>query len=104
MFETLLIILILFIAWFWVDTITKREKAVQIGRELAQRFQLQLLDDTVSCSKVWLGRNTRGHVQLLRIYEFEVSADSKSRLSCQLELLGSQLQNWHIPPYFQPLH
>lgn len=104
MFETLLILLILFIAWFWIDTITKREKAIAVGRELAQRFQLQLLDDTVSCSKVWLGRNTKGRIQLLRIYDFEVSADSKSRLSCNLELLGDKLQNWHIPPYFQPLH
>lgn len=104
MFETLLILLILFIGWFWIDTITKREKAIAVGNALAQRFQLQLLDDTVSCSKVWLGRNAKGRIQFLRIYDFEVSADSQSRLSCNLELLGNQLQNWHIPPYFQPLH
>ncbi|MEE9332239.1 MAG: DUF3301 domain-containing protein [Methylophilaceae bacterium] len=104
MFEILLLILILLIAWYWSDTITKREIAVYVGRELAGRYHLQLLDDTVACKRTRLGRNSNGQVQLIRLYEFEVSADGHSRLSCHLELLGKQLQNWHIPPYQQPVH
>ncbi|PKO52661.1 MAG: DUF3301 domain-containing protein, partial [Betaproteobacteria bacterium HGW-Betaproteobacteria-2] len=30
----------LFIAWFWFDSITSREKAIQTGHELAQRWNL----------------------------------------------------------------
>ena len=104
MFEILLLAILLFIAWFWQDAIAKREIAVQIGRELAQRCQLQLLDETVACNKIWLGRDSRGHAQLARLYQFEVSADGASRLECHLQLLGKQLQNWHIPPYLQPVH
>ena len=96
MFESILLIILLFIAWFWQDAIAKREIAIRIGRELAQRCQLQLLDETVSCNKIWLGRDSRGHAQLVRFYEFEVSADGVSRLECNLQLLGKQLQNWHI--------
>lgn len=90
--------------WFWLDSLGKRERAILLGRELAARFELQLLDETVSCTKIWLGRNSRGHAQFLRTYEFDVSADGADRLPCHLVLLGHQLQSWHIPPYLQPLH
>jgi hypothetical protein len=104
MFEISLLIILLSLAWFWQDSVAKREIAVQIGRELAQRCNLQLLDETVSCSKIWFGRDSRGHAQLARLYKFEVSADGASRLECHLQLVGKQLQNWHIPPYLQPVH
>ena len=104
MFELILLAILLFIAWFWQDSIAKREVAVKIGRELAERCNLQLLDETVACQKIWLGRDNRGHAQLARLYEFEVSADGVSRLECHLQLLGKQLQNWHIPPYLQAVH
>lgn len=104
MSETILLIFILLIAWFWLDTIAKREIAIKIGRELASRCQLQLLDETIACKKIWFGRGDNGQIQLIRLYEFEVSADGRSRLSCHLQLLGKQLQNWNIPPYLQPVH
>ena len=40
----------------------------------------------------------------MRVYDFEVSTSGSDRLPCQLVLLGSELQSWHIPPYLQPLH
>jgi hypothetical protein len=101
MLELLLLALLLFAAWFWLDSIAKRELAVNFGRELAGRWQLQLLDETVSCAKISLGRDSRGHAQLQRLYEFEVSASGAERMQCNLQLLGKQLQTWHIPPYAQ---
>jgi uncharacterized protein DUF3301 len=104
MFETLLLTLILLLAWFWFDSVTKREIAITTGRELATRCHLQLLDETVACKKIGLKRDSYGRMQLTRLYEFEVSADGHSRLMCNLQLLGKQLQDWHIPPYLQPVH
>lgn len=101
--ETALLFVVIALAWFWFDSLAKRERAILLGRELAARFQLQLLDESVSCTYLWLGRNSRGHAQLLRTYEFDVSADGADRLPCHLMLLGNQLQSWHIPPYLQPL-
>ena len=99
--EFILIAILIFLAWFWLDSMSKRERAILLGRELANRFNLQLLDETVSCSKLWLGRNSRGHAVLLRTYEFDVSANGADRLACHLNLLGNQLGQWHIPPYLQ---
>ena len=104
MFEFLLIALVLGTGWFWLDSIAKREVAIKIGRELAGRCNLQLLDETVACTKIGLGRDGRGHAQLQRLYVFEVSASGAERMQCNLQLLGNQLQNWHIPPYVQPMH
>src|SRR6187549_4173363 len=103
MFEFLLLALLLAAGWFWLDSIAKREVAVKFGRELAGRWQLQLLDETVACTQIRLGRDNRGHAQLLRNYEFEVSASGAERMLCNLQLLGKQLQSWHIPPYIQPI-
>jgi hypothetical protein len=102
--EIFLIAAVIITAWLWSDSISTRELAIVTGRDLADRCDLQLLDETVSCTRLWLGRNVRGQVQLLRSYDFEVSANGSDRLSCNLVLLGRQLQSWHIPPYLQPVN
>lgn len=102
--ELALLILMIVIAWFWLDSMAKRERAILLGKELAARFNLQLLDETVACSKLLLARNSRGRMHLLRTYEFDVSANGADRLNCHLMLLGNQLGSWHIPPYQQPVH
>lgn len=100
--EITLLLLIILLMWFWFDSLAKRERAILLGRELANRLKLQLLDETVACTKTRLGRNFKGHAQLLRTYAFECSANGAERLSCELTLLGNQLQHWHIPPYVPP--
>lgn len=102
MFEFILLAVLIAAAWFWLDSISKRELAIEHGRALAGRWQLQLLDESVACTQIRLGRDSRGHAQLLRFYEFEVSASGAERMQCHLQMLGKQLQSWHIPPYVQP--
>lgn len=104
MLELLLLALLLFAAWFWLDSIAKRELAIHFGHQLANRCNLQLLDETVACNRIRIGRDSRGHAQLQRLYAFEVSASGAERMQCNLQLLGKQLQTWHIPPYAQPIH
>lgn len=102
--EIFLLVTLVLAGWFWFDSVTVREVAITTGRDLAERCNLQLLDETVACGKLRLRRNSRGHMQLLRTYDFEVSANGVDRLQCNLVLLGKQLQSWYIPPYLQPLH
>ena len=102
--EIIFYILPAFGVWFWFDSMSKRERAIALGHELASRFQLQFLDESIACSKIWLKRDGRGQMRLLRTYEFDASANGVDRMQCHLILLGDQLQSWHIPPYLQPLH
>jgi hypothetical protein len=102
--ELILIFILLMLGWFWIDSLDKRERAIALGTELAARLNLQMLDETVVCSRLWLGRNRKGHVQLLRTYEFDVSASGDDRLHSHLTLLGNHLSAWHIPLYLQPVN
>ncbi len=91
-------------AFLWFDSIGARDIAIQYGRELSARTSLQLLDESVACSRLRLARNARGHMQIQRHYDFDVSANGGDRLHCELVLLGKQLVSWHIPPYPVRLH
>ncbi|ROH88162.1 DUF3301 domain-containing protein [Pseudomethylobacillus aquaticus] len=102
--EIYLIIALALTALYWMDSIASRDNAVILGKELAARYSLQLLDETVACNKLRLGRNSRGHVQLQRTYQFELSANGTDRMACELTLLGRQLHSWHIPPYLEQVH
>lgn len=84
-----------------MDTIGKREVAINFGRELTSRVQLQLLDETVACQKIRFSRDSRGQMQLQRTYSFETTASGSERLQCSLVLRGNLLQSWDIPPYVQ---
>ena len=102
--ENQLLIAIFLLAWFWLDSLSARDAAIAKGQDLTHRTNLQLLDESVACSRLRLGRNSKGHVQILRTYEFEVSASGGDRMQCQLVLLGRDLQSWYIPPYLQAVH
>ena len=104
MLEIVLLLLLLIGAWFWQDSVSKREIAIKIGRELAGRYQLQLLDETVACNRLSLGRDSHGHAQIIRLYAFEVSTNGVERLQCSLALKGRLLHHWNIPPYIPPNH
>lgn len=99
MAEWLLLALLVALTWFWMDSVSKRETAVRIGQQLAQRCQLQFLDETVACARLGFARDGNGRVQLQRTYTFEVASHGSDRMACHLQLLGGQLVAWHIPPY-----
>ena len=102
--ENLLVIAIILLAGFWIDSISARDAAIAKGQDLTQRTNLQFLDESVACVRLRLGRNAKGHVQILRTYEFDVSANGGDRMHCHLVLLGRDLQSWYIPPYLQAVH
>ena len=42
--EIALLLLIILLMWFWFDSLAKRERAILLGRELANRLKLQLIE------------------------------------------------------------
>lgn len=100
--ELILLFLLILGGWFWMDTIGKREIAINFGREITAKMQLQLLDETVACQRIRLSRDSRGQMQIQRTYSFETTASGSERLQCILVLRGNLLKSWDIPPYVQP--
>ncbi len=97
--EITLLVAIVVAAWFWLDSLSARDIAVAAGRQAAEKFSLQLLDETVAIAKLWAARDRYGRLKIQRTYTFEVSDTGSDRLSCSLVLLGKHLERLDIPPH-----
>lgn len=102
--EILSIAIIGLLAWFWLNSMQAKDTAIATGRQIAERYGLQLLDETVEIKQLRVARDARGQLRFLRTYSFEVSDTGANRLSCTLSLLGARLEHLEIPPHREPLH
>ena len=89
--EILLIVLLVFVLWFWRDSLQSREKAVVTANQACQQIQSQLLDQTVALSRLRLCRTKQGTVALCRVYCFEFSLDGQSRRTGSVAMQGLQI-------------
>ena len=98
--NTLLILLLalVLIGWFWIDTLRAREQARAAAALACRRTGVQLLDDTVALQHLWLRRNSAGRRVLERRYSFEFTLNGDNRLSGSVLMLGAQVQILHMEP------
>jgi len=85
--------------FLWLDSLRARERAVQAGRAACQRYELQFLDDTVSFTRVRLGRDQDGQLKIARTYTFEFSDTGNNRRHGAIVMLGGELQDLQLEPY-----
>lgn len=99
MWEGAAIVLIAAGIFFWLDSLRARERALNAGRAACERYALQFLDDTVSVSRVRLGRDDEGQLRIARTYTFEFSDTGNNRRHGAIVMLGGELQDVHLEPY-----
>ena len=85
--------------FFWLDSLRARERALIAGRAACERYELQLLDDTVSVSRVRLGRDEEGQLRIARTYTFEFSDTGNNRRHGAIVMLGGELQDLQLEPF-----
>jgi hypothetical protein len=85
--------------FFWLDSLRARERALSAGRAACQRYELQFLDDTVSVSRVRLGRDDEGQLRIARTYTFEFSDTGNNRRHGAIVMLGGELQDLQLEPF-----
>lgn len=90
-FELAGILLMVLAAWFWLDSIKKRDLAVQAARVVCQRAGVQLLDDTVALGRLRLGRDENQRVRFGRDFNFEYSDTGDNRMPGRVYLLGDRI-------------
>jgi len=91
MLDLFLVILLLAALLFWWDSLGARESARLAGKRACEQHQVQLLDDTVSISRLGLRRSVRGRLQVYREYHFEFSISGEERSFGRVTLLGRQI-------------
>jgi len=79
------------LAWFWWDSLQKREIAIRAARLACERAGMQLLDDSVAQIKLRLAKDDNQRSRLYREYAFEFSDSGDRRLAGRVYLLGARL-------------
>ena len=70
-----------------------RDRAIGLAKQHCERMDVQLLDDTISLTKIRLKRDGRGNIALSRHYEFEFTATGDRRYQGKMTLFGSRIDN-----------
>jgi hypothetical protein len=99
MWEAATIVLIVAGAYFWIDSLRARERALAAGRGACARYGVQLLDETVAFAKLRLARDGEGRLRLRRTYTFEFSDTGNNRRHGAIVMLGGELQDLQLEPY-----
>jgi len=99
MWEGAAVVLIAAGIFLWLDSLRARERAVRAGRAACERYALQFLDDTVSFTRIRLGRDPDGQLKIARTYTFEFSDTGNNRRHGAIVMLGGELQDLQLEPY-----
>jgi len=76
------------LAWFWWDSLQKRELAVRAARAVCERAGVQFLDDSVALSKMKLQRDSNQRARVYREFSFDYSSVGDDRQAGRVYLLG----------------
>jgi uncharacterized protein DUF3301 len=99
MWEGAAIVLIVAGMLLWLDSLRARERAVRAGKSACERYNLQLLDDTVSFARLRLARDDEGQLKIARTYTFEFSDTGNNRRHGAIVMLGGDLEDLQLEPY-----
>jgi len=86
--EWLLLASLAALAWFWWDSLQKRELAVRAARAVCERAGVQFLDDSVALSKMKLQRDSNQRARVYREFSFDYSSVGDDRQAGRVYLLG----------------
>ena len=92
-----MLLVLLAVVAVWRTSMRARERAIHVCRQACRSYGVQLLDDTVSLSRVWLVADRRKGLAVRRVYEFELSADGHSRRAGTITLTGDVVDSLYLP-------
>lgn len=82
--------------WFWLDSMSAKERAVAAAIRACREINVQFLDQTVALESLKPARNTQGHLVWRRIYGFEYSAEGVERRHGRAILRGRVLEQVQV--------
>ena len=91
MINLLLIFLLLYLGWFWLDSLRAREIALGICLAACEQRDLQFLDQAVALHRLGLAWRSEG-LRLRRVYRFDFSEEGVGRRNGYLVLRGLRLE------------
>jgi hypothetical protein len=99
MVEFAALLILIGIAWFWLESLGVRERAFAIAKDFCAKENVQFLDGAVAAASVRLRRDSRGRLAIARTYQFEFTDTGNNRLKGTIIMLGSTLETMHLEPF-----
>lgn len=99
MTEFVVLIILLGLGWLWLENQGVRDQAIAIAKDFCTKENVQFLDDAMAPVKISFKRNERGHLAIVRTYQFEFSDTGDNRLKGTIIMLGKKLETLHLQPY-----
>ena len=97
--EWFLFITIIFLAWFWWDSLGSRQIAVNEAARLCQQANVSFLDDSVALARLRLCRSQSGSMSFKRRFMFEFCTDGRQRYGGYVDMQGKVIQQTHMDAY-----
>lgn len=93
------LLLVVLLVFYWWHAQGIRQIALATCRAYCKQRQLQLLDDTVSVSRLWFKRDEGGRWRGWRLFIFEFTSNGTERHRGWLVMLGERVENIEHEPY-----
>jgi Protein of unknown function (DUF3301) len=97
--ELFALLFVALVCWAWYAIMQGREAALAAGKRVCETQGLQLLDDTVSMSRLRIRRNKIDGIILARVYRFEFTDTGDNRREGALIMEGTRLAHIQLEPY-----
>lgn len=92
----LMTLIVVAVAWLWSSGMRARERALALGAAACRSVGVQFLDQTVSLSRLGLGRDRGGQLMFQRVYSFEFSQDGQHRREGRVAMQGDRVKAIHL--------
>src|SRR5574343_2033175 len=96
LYELLLLVLTVALAWFWFDSLKAREIGILAARNACHAEGLQFLDETVVGNSLNLARDQDGVLRIRRVFTFEYSDNGDNRRSGSVTVFGHEVEMLHV--------
>jgi len=93
------ITLLLFLGYFWSDSLKAREIAFRAAKTYCQQMDVQLLDEYVALNGLWPRKDVAGKTRAWRSYQFEFSSTGNERYSGKVIMLGKRVLSVQLEPH-----
>lgn len=100
MLDDIFLIILLLVAYlYWSNAQQVKEFALKATRAHCLCMEVQMLDEYVALSGIWLKRDAAGKVHVRRSFLFEFSSTGNERYNGRIVMLGCQVELIHMEPY-----
>ncbi|MEI7934937.1 MAG: DUF3301 domain-containing protein [Chlorobiaceae bacterium] len=89
--EVIIVLLLIFLAWFWNISMKSREIGLFLVKKACDEEGLQLLDESIVCTRMSLHRQSFGRWAVQRVYQFDFSEDGLNRRPGAIHLMGAEI-------------